>query len=108
MLLTGTVRAQRLCQDYKAWQSFGTAKLWQEILESPELAAELLCQHISRLGLINPSERTSASLAAASLVAMHGPQAASVIRQTELDNMFKFVKASLQDCTFSGDNRILL
>ena len=92
----------RPLQDFLAWQSFGTAGLWQEVRENPGLASELLCQHFSLLGAINPNEPSSASLAAAALVALHGPQATPMLSKQEIDQMYKHVKASIHACMHAG------
>ena len=88
----------RPLQDFLAWHSFGTAELWQQIRENPGLASELLCQHFSLLGAINPGEPSSASLAAAALVAEHGPQGTPMLSKQEIDQMYKHVKASIHAC----------
>jgi len=66
------VRDRRGYQDYSTWQNFGTAQVWAECRESPELACEVVSQHVHRLGLINPSEQTSADITAGILVAQRG------------------------------------
>ena len=95
ILPTAMAPNQRPMQDFRAWKSFGTARLWEEIGATPNLAVELLAQHINHLGGINLSEPSSASIAAAAIVAMHGPGGCTTLADDEIDNVYKQVKASI-------------
>ncbi len=83
----------RALQDFHAWPAHDTAKLWVDIAATPCLAPELLAQHMSSLGLTNPSEPTSAHLAAAIVVAVYGPAAGSVISDMEIKKLYNWFKA---------------
>ena len=65
---------------------------------------ELLCQRISKLGGINISEQSAASVAAAALVAQEGPARVHLLADDDIDNMYKAVKAS-NACMSGGDHR---
>ena len=91
-------RTNRPLQDFLAWKSFGTARLWTDIQANPSLAGELLAQHLSSLGLVAPSEPTSADVASALVVAMFGPTAAGAIHEAEIRKQFLWFKAARQAC----------
>ena len=65
-------------QDSRSWSNFGTRILWQGIFDAPAIATEAICQHLSSLGLISPSETTSVNIAAHIFVAEMGPMAANI------------------------------
>ena len=71
-----------------------TAGMWAEVNASPSLASELLCQAVSSLGGLNLSELSSASIAAAALVAEFGPSVAPTLSDDEVQRMYQLVKAS--------------
>ena len=98
---------QRSMQDFRAWKSYMTAGMWAEVNANPALASELLCQAISSLGGVNLSELSSAGLAAAALVAEHGPSVAPTLSDDEVQRMYHFVKASCYIDTYKtcGDHR---
>ena len=84
-----------------------TAGMWAEVNANPALASELLCQAISSLGGVCLSELSSAGLAAAALVAEHGPSVAPTLSDDEVQRMYHFVKASCYIDTYKtcGDHR---
>ena len=98
---------QRPMQDFRAWKSYMTAGMWAEVNATPALASELLCQAISSLDGVNLSELSSAGLAAAALVAEHGPSVAPTLSDDEVQRMYHFVKASCYIDTYKtcGDHR---
>ncbi len=104
------IKENKPLQDYHAWQGYGTAKLWADIIANPCLAPELIAQHMSKLGLVSPSEPTSAALAAAILVALYGPAAASVISNSEIQKHYDWIKALryANMHTFCGDYRLYM
>ena len=60
---------KRPLQDYVAWPSFCTPRVWQSVADYPSLAVEILCQQVSSLGLINASKDTQKSIAAHAVTA---------------------------------------
>ena len=60
---------KRPLQDYVAWPSFCTPRVWQSVADYPSLAVEILCQQMSSLGLINASKDTQKSIAAHAVMA---------------------------------------
>ena len=96
MLLASAVALgarNRALQDYLAWPSFGTSRLWRDVQANPSLAGELIAQHLALLGLSSPTEPTSAAVAAAIVVGIYGPAAASVIAEAEIVKWFMWFKA---------------
>ena len=55
---------KRDMQDFVSWPNFSTPSMWRDIAARPELALELLCQHLNSIGLINPTKDTQKSIAA--------------------------------------------
>jgi hypothetical protein len=86
------VRDRRGYQDYSTWLNFGTASLYEDIAASPNVSGELIAQHLHRLQLKNPSEQTSADVAAGILVATYGP-AAGMLAQPQLQSTYDWFKA---------------
>ena len=86
-------RVLRGRQDYTNWKVYGTAAVWSEITENPPGACEVLCQHVSKLGAINPSEPSCASLASGVALATYGASCAA-LSDDELDRLYKKVKAT--------------
>ena len=86
-------RDRRAMQDYTSFPAFGTAAVWGDIAANPSLSIEVLCQHMHKLGLVNPSEPTSADIAAVALVAQWGPSASALLAQADIDKAFSDVKA---------------
>ena len=84
---------RRAMQDYTSWVGFGTAAMWADMQGTPALALEIACQHVSKLGCINPSEGTSAEVAATALVVQWGTSALAMVSQADIDKMFADVKA---------------
>ncbi len=69
---------KRPLQDYVSWPNFCTAVVWRDITDNPQLASEILCQHLNSLGLILPSKDTEKSIAAHAIAGEYGQHAASV------------------------------
>lgn len=69
---------KRPLQDYVSWPNFCTPLVWRGIRDNPELATEILCQHLNSLGLILPSKDTEKSIAAHAIAGEYGKLAASV------------------------------
>jgi hypothetical protein len=83
---------RRPMQDYTSWHGFGTTAMWGDMTNSPVLAVEIACQHVSRLGCVNPSEQTSGEVAAVCMVAQFGASAPQ-LSQADVDKTFGDVKA---------------
>ena len=60
---------KRPMQDFVPWANYCTPLVWQSIAERPSMTTEIICQHVARLGLINPSKETQKSIAAHAIVA---------------------------------------
>ena len=56
---------RRPTQDWNAFPNYLTAEVWTNMQACPFLALDMLCIHLNALGLINPTEPTSALIAAA-------------------------------------------
>ena len=82
---------RRAYQDWGSWQNFGTQDWWAEVQGNPNFAGEIVLQRFCKGGLINPSEQTSADLAAGILLAEHGRNAA-LLPVAAIDRMFDWVK----------------
>lgn len=109
------VPRSRPMQDFTAWTGYGTAQFWNTIKECPDSACELMCIHLSKLGVINASEPTSRDLASQSAVASLGAQS-MVVSQESAQHLFEKVKAGARMSirtrseavtTACGDNRCL-
>ena len=83
--------ARRDYQNYKAWDTYGTAAWWARVFEDPNLAGELVAQRLHTGGLICPSETTSAYIAAGIIVLTHGMHASS-ISAAECDKAYQTFK----------------
>jgi hypothetical protein len=78
---------RRPYQDWNAWMHYGTEQWWADVQQMPALAAELVSQRASKGGLRNPSEVTSAGLAAGIAVLQHGLNSAA-LDADDLQNIF--------------------
>ncbi len=83
----------RAMQDFCAWPAYGTAEFWNSILENPQMASELMCQRVSKLGAINSSEPTCASVAAHAAVATYGLPGCVALQAAQIQDMYESVKA---------------
>ena len=83
----------RPMQDFCAWPAYGTAEFWNSIVETPQMAVELMCQRVSKLGAVNSSEPTCASIAANAAVAMHGVRGVVTLQPAQIQHMYDSVKA---------------
>ena len=81
---------KRPLQDYVSWPNFCTPLVWRDIRDNPELATEILCQHLNSLGLILPSKDTEKSIAAHAIAGEYGQFAASVSEE-DAKRVFKGV-----------------
>ena len=81
---------KRPLQDYVSWPNFCTAVVWRDITDNPQLASEILCQHLNSLGLILPSKDTEKSIAAHAIAGEHRQLAASVSEE-DAKRVFKGV-----------------
>jgi hypothetical protein len=68
-------RNRRQLQNYTPWTNYGTKDMWANVFKYPNLAGQIIAEHLKQLGLACPSEPTCASVAAADLLAQHGPMA---------------------------------
>ena len=93
MATLAVVPRRQAYQDYMSWQSFGTGQLYSDIADQPALAGEYIARHLNLLLLRCPSEKTSADVAAAICVAMHGPVAAQLIPVRVLNDLYDWFKA---------------
>ena len=89
---TVTVAARRSYQDFAAWVNYLCQYHWDEIKAKPTLAATIIVTQMHALGLKNPSEQTSASIAAGIAVAEHGARV-RVLSAKDMTHTFLFVKA---------------
>ena len=89
---TVTVAARRSYQDFVAWLNYLCQYHWDEIKARPSLASEIILTQMHALGLKNPSEQTSASIAAGIAVAEHGERV-RLLNQNDMTHTFLAVKA---------------
>ena len=89
---TVTIAARRSYQDFVAWVNYLCQCHWNDIKARPTLAAEIIVMQMHRLGLKNPSEQTSASIAAGIAVAEHGERV-RLLNQNDMTHTFLAVKA---------------
>ena len=68
-------------QDYKAWESYGTASWWARVAAEPWLALETVAQRLRLAGLVCPAETTSAVIAAAICCLTHGPMVGTLAQE---------------------------
>ncbi len=95
LLLKMMARNIRPLQDFCSWPSYGTASLWDEVRECPELATELMCQWVNGLGAINPTEPTSASIAAHAVAAQYGFPQCLWLSDGIVQEVYESVKAPM-------------
>ena len=89
---TVIVAARRSYQDFVAWLNYLCQCHWDDIKARPSLASEIIVTQMHRLGLKNPSEQTSASIAAGIAVAEHGERV-QVLSASDMTHLFLAVKA---------------
>ena len=89
---TVTIAARRSYQDFVAWVNYLCQCHWDEIKARPTLASEIILTQMHALGLKNPSEQTSASIAAGIAVAEHGERV-RLLNQEHMTHTFLAVKA---------------
>ena len=90
---TVTVAARRGYQDFTHWKNYLCKEQWDEIGAKPNLAGEIIVTQMNQLGLKNPSEQTSASLAAGIAAAEHGGRVQYLSAQ-DMKTIFLAVKAT--------------
>jgi hypothetical protein len=78
---------RREYQNFKKWDTYGTNAWWTHVFEDPSLASELVAQRCHTAGLVNPSEKTSADIAAGIIVLTHGT-ISSTLPAAECDKVF--------------------
>ena len=78
---------RREYQNFKKWDTYGTNAWWTRVFEDPSLASELVAQRCHTAGLVNPSEKTSADIAAGIIVLTHGT-ISSTLPAAECDKVF--------------------
>lgn len=88
-----TVAARRGYQDYEYWKNYLCKGQWDEIEAKPNMAGEIIVTQMNQLGLKNPSEQTSASLAAGIAAAQHGGRVQFLSPQ-DMKTIFLAVKAT--------------
>ena len=99
ILAAMTAATRRSYQDYGSWSCFGTKCLWDDIGANPALAGELITQHLAcKMLLVNPKETTSADAAAHIVVATHGPTAACMVSDAEVNRVYDWFKARYTIC----------
>jgi len=79
--------SRREYQNYKNWDTYGTDAWWARVFEDPSIASELVAQRLHTLGLVCPSENTSADIAAGIVVLTHGT-ISSTLPAAEFDKVF--------------------
>ena len=89
---TVTVAARRGYQQFEAWLNYLCQHHWAEIRARPNLAGEIITTQMNKLGLKNPSEQSSAAIAAGIAAAEHGARVALLSAQ-DMTNIFLAVKA---------------
>ena len=88
---------KRELQDYCSWPSYGTRYFWDRIADNPELAVELICQHVHTIGLINPTKETQRSLAACATAASTGDGPFTLLTpQDQPQHVFKVIGQRLK------------
>ena len=90
---TTVIAARRSMQDWVTWRNYLLKDQWDEIGLRPSLAFEIILMHMHKLGLKNPSEQTSASLAAGIAAAQHGGRVQFLSAQ-DMKTTFLAVKAT--------------
>ena len=80
-------------QDWVTWRNYLCKAQWDEIALKPSLAFEIILMQMHKLGLKNPSEQTSASLAAGIAAAEHGEHVQFLSGQ-DMKTAFLAVKAT--------------
>jgi hypothetical protein len=85
--LAMTTYSRREYQNYKNWDTYGTDAWWARVFEDPSIASELVAQRLHTLGLVCPSESTSADIAAGIVVLTHGT-ISSTLPAAECDKVF--------------------
>ena len=91
--------ARRGYQDYLSWANYLRQCDWEGIKAKPYLAGEIIVTVLHALGLRNPSEQTSASIASGAAAAEHGEHVNSL--STEAMNL-KFMNVKAQSL-FQGE-----
>ena len=84
--------ARRGYQDYLSWANYLRQRDWDDIKAKPYLAGEIIVTQMHALGLRNPSEQSSASIAAGAAAAEHGERVNS-LSVTHMTHTFLAVKA---------------
>jgi hypothetical protein len=69
--------------------------MWAAMQMDPPCATEILCAHLAKLGLKNPSEPTSSWIAAIIICVMYGPNA-DAVSQDDLQTTYESVKSQLK------------
>ena len=92
-------------QDFIAWKSFGTQAFWAELLAAPHFACEMLSQMVSKLGCVNASEPTSASLAGAALWVTYGAEGAARLSTADINAMYNRIKVLHVACSMHAVTR---
>ena len=88
-----TFAARRNYQDWAPWRNYLCQVQWDDITARPILAFEIIVMQMHTLGLKNPSEQTSASLAAGIAAAEHGGRVQYLSAQ-DMRTIFLAVKAT--------------
>ena len=88
-----TFAPRRNYQDWVPWRNYLCQVQWDEIAARPILAFEIIVMQMHTLGLKNPSEQTSASLAAGIAAAEHGGRVQYLSAQ-DMKTIFLAVKAT--------------
>ena len=78
----------------------GDQAFWRGITDTPYLSKEAIVDLLHRCGCVNPGETTSASVAAAAIVAQYGPMAVTMISAAELKAVYESVKVGARVCTW--------
>jgi len=78
---------RRPYQMWNAWDTYGTAAWWAKVFANPTHVLELVALRLHSGGLVCPSEKTSAHIAAGIIVLTHGDSSAMVDKD-ECDKVF--------------------
>jgi hypothetical protein len=86
-------------RDLQRWttcHNFGTRDVWAAMQMDPTCATEIFCGHMSKLGLLNASEPTSAWIAAIIACVMYGHGCSESASQEQLQMIYDNVKSQLK------------
>lgn len=90
-------------QNWTSWHQFLTRQTWQRIADMPDSVFTIITGELSDKGLINPSEPTSKSAAAACVLLQRGPMAFACT-----DNELSGVYTAFKVCMYALPSAVTL